>query len=291
MFSKAVGYLKLIRVSNWFKNVFVFVPLVFSKSLFGRDYFVTVAAAFFIFSFASSLVYVINDILDADEDSAHPVKRSRPIANGTIKKSSAYWFAFLLAAIVFFTSIQFNASFVTIVWAYIAVNVLYSLLLKTIVIVDIFCIASGFLFRILSGAYIINVSVSNWLVLTTIFLSLFLAIIKRRVEIVANPNSSTRRSVLKQYSVQFLDLIAAMTGSGVIFSYALYTVADRTINNFGTERLVYTTAFVIFGIFRYMYLVYKKERGENVIEVLLTDLPMLVNLFLYVCSVIYIIYL
>ena len=291
MFSKAVGYLKLIRVSNWFKNVFVFVPLVFSKLLFGRDYFVTVVAAFFIFSLASSLVYVINDILDADEDSAHPVKRNRPIANGTIKKSSAYLFAFVLAAIIFLTSIQFNASFTAIVWSYIAVNILYSLQLKTIVIVDIFCIASGFLFRILAGAYIINVSVSNWLVLTTIFLSLFLAIMKRRVEIVANPNSSAHRSVLKQYSVQFLDLIAAMTGSGVIFSYALYTVADRTINNFGTERLVFTTAFVIFGIFRYMFLVYKKERGENVIEVLLTDLPMLVNLFLYVCSVIYIIYL
>lgn len=158
-------------------------------------------------------------------------------------------------------------------------------------IVDIFCIASGFLFRILAGAYVINVLVSNWLVLTTIFISLFLAVMKRRVEIVANPNSSNYRSVLKQYSVQFLDQIAAMTGGGVIFSYALYTIAAGTINYFGTEKLVFTTIFVIFGIFRYTYLVYKKERGENVIEVLLTDLPMLVNLFLYVCSVIYIIYL
>lgn len=290
MFSRLVEYAKLIRVSNWLKNIFVFVPLVFSKHLFDKEYFLAVVASFFIFSLASSSVYIINDIFDANEDALHPVKRNRPIANGSIKKSSAYLFAVVLAALILVSSIQFVLSFVVVVWAYIAVNLLYSTILKRIAIVDIFCIASGFLFRILAGAYIINVAVSSWLVLTTIFISLFLAIMKRRVEIAASSDPSNHRSVLKQYSVQFLDQIAAMTGAGVIFSYALYTVSERTLTYFKTENLAFTILFVIFGIFRYMYLVYKKEQGENVIELLLSDLPMMINLFLYVCSVVFIIY-
>lgn len=288
--SKFFNYIKLLRIFDWLKNIFVFVPLVFSKLLFTGEYFPTVVAGFFIFSLASSIVYIFNDITDAENDSAHPFKRNRPIANGSIRRSSAYLFTLALTVILFFSLLQFNLLFVIAVWAYVGVNILYSLFLKELVIVDIFCIASGFMFRILAGAYIINVTVSNWLVLTTIFISLFLAIMKRRVEIVSHPDSSQNRTVLKQYSIPFLDQIAAMTGSGVIFSYALYTVAKRTVMYFGSEKLVFTTAFVIFGIFRYMYLVYKKDRGENVIQVLLTDWPMLINLFLYVCGVVYIIY-
>ncbi len=290
LFSRLGDYLKLIRVSNWLKNIFLFVPLIFSKQLLNKTNFLTVVAGFFIFSLASSLVYIINDISDSAEDSVHPAKRNRPIANGSIRKLPAGLFAAILAVIVFLTSLQFNVLFVAAVCAYTAVNILYSVFLKRIMVADILCIASGFLLRILAGAYIINVSVSNWLILTTIFISMFLAVMKRRVEIVVNPDLASHRSVLKQYSVRFLDQIAAVSGGALIFSYSFYTVATRTIISLGTKKLIFTIIFVIFGIFRYMYMVYKREIGENVIEALLGDLPMLVNLFLYVCSVIYIIY-
>jgi 4-hydroxybenzoate polyprenyltransferase len=229
--------------------------------------------------------------MDASKDRIHPLKKDRPIAKGMITKREAGTLFFILLALFLAFTFRLKYDFVMILWCYIILNLLYTLFLKKIVIVDIFCIASGFMLRVLAGAFIISVLISNWLILTTMFLSLFLAIMKRRVEIAGSPNALEQRDVLKDYSLNFTDQIGAITASGVILSYALYSVADRTVKSFGTEGLVYTTIFVIFGIFRYMYLVYKKEKGENVIEVILTDLPMMINLILYVLTAVYIIYL
>ncbi|MEW6653524.1 MAG: decaprenyl-phosphate phosphoribosyltransferase, partial [Bacteroidota bacterium] len=134
------------------------------------------------------------------------------------------------------------------------------------------------------------VNISSWLILTTLFLSLFLAVMKRRVEIATSEKAVEQRNVLKDYSLSFIDQISSITGGGVIFSYALYTVSERTVQMFGSEYFAATTIFVIFGIFRYMYLVFKKDKGENVVDALITDLPMIINAFFYICTVIIFIY-
>lgn len=290
MSSKIRNYLRLIRVTNWPKNFFVFVPAVFAKQLFDPGGFYLIVLGFAIFSIASSAVYVFNDIVDAPRDAIHPLKKNRPVASGKISKRNALLIGICLYLILVLITLKLNSSFMIIIWIYVAINILYTTFLKEIVIVDIFCIASGFMLRVIGGGLLISVYLSKWLILTTMFLSLFLAVMKRRVEIANSPDASDQRTVLKDYSLNFIDQIAAMTGSGVILSYALYSVADRTVQSFGTERLVFTTMFVIFGIFRYMYLVYKKDKGENVIEVLLTDPPMIINLILYVASSLFIIY-
>ena len=285
------NYIKLLRITSWPKNFFVCVPAVFSKHIFSSEYILTIIIGFLTFSIASSTVYVFNDIVDASKDALHPLKKNRPLASGLITRKNAIVLALFLFFIFFGLTTQVPFYYGLIVWGYLIINFLYSIILKQIVIVDLFCIASGFMLRVLGCALLISVVVSNWLVLTTLFLSLFLASMKRRVEIASSPNASEQREVLKDYSLIFIDQISALTGSGVILSYALYTVAERTVTVFGTENLVFTTMFVIFGIFRYMYLVYKKDKGENVIEVLMTDIPMIINLFFYIISILYIIYL
>jgi len=290
LFSNISAYIKLIRVTSWPKNFFVFVPAIFSKHIFSLDYFLTVLLGFFTFSIASSAVYVYNDIIDAPKDKFHPLKKSRPIASGTISKLTASVIDAVFYLLLAIITSQMSLYFSLIIWSYVIINILYTSFLKEVVIVDIFCIASGFMLRVIAGAFLISVVISNWLILTTMFLSLFLAVMKRRVEIANSSNPSEQRLVLKDYSLSFIDQIAAMTGSGVILSYALYSVADRTVNFFGSENLVFTTIYVIFGIFRYMYLVYKKDKGENVIEVLMTDIPMIINLVLYLATTLLIIY-
>lgn len=290
MFSKFFVYLKLLRVTSWLKNVFVFVPLVFSKHLFDVAYFSEVLLGFVAFSFTSSLIYVLNDIVDAEKDKIHPEKKTRPIPSGQISKSEASVVLMILFFAVLFFSYLIRNEFVILLWIYVAINSAYTFYLKQVVIVDLFCIAAGFILRILAGAVIISVYISNWLILTTIFISLFLAVMKRRVEIATNTNASEQRTVLKDYSLNFIDQISAITAGGVIICYALYTVAERTVLVFGTERLVFTTIFVVFGIFRYMFLVYKKNIGENVAEVIYSDPPMIINAVLFLLAAFYIIY-
>lgn len=290
MFSKFFVYLKLLRVTSWLKNVFVFVPLVFSKHLFDVAYLSEVVLGFIAFSFTSSLIYVLNDIVDAEKDKIHIEKKKRPIPSGQISKSQASIVLMILFFAVLFFSYLIRNEFVILVWIYVVINAAYTFYLKQVVIVDLFCIAAGFILRVIAGAVIISVYISNWLILTTIFISLFLAVMKRRVEIATSTNASEQRTVLKDYTLNFIDQISAITAGGVIICYALYTVAERTVLVFGTEQLVFTTIFVVFGIFRYMFLVYKKNIGENVVEVIYTDLPMIINAVLFLLAAFYIIY-
>ena len=284
-------YFNLLRISQWIKNFFVFVPLVFSQNLFEQNYVMLSLLGFLIFSFASSSIYIINDLIDINEDKVHPVKKFRPIPTGLISKSKAVASATILAVISFsllpFTNVYFGIT----VFSYFAITVLYSAGLKNIVILDVFTIAAGFILRILGGAFIINVEISSWLMLTTMFISLFLAVMKRRSELkhVTEDNASTRK-VLVDYSTDFIDQMSTVTSAGVIICYALYTVSQRTVTIFKTEQLIYTTPFVVFGIFRYMYLVYIGKKGENTSELLLSDLSMIINVLLYILTVVVIIY-
>lgn len=299
---KLFKFLRLIRVHQWIKNVFVFVPLLFSLHLFNQDYFKTTLLAFLVFCLASSAIYVINDLVDIESDSAHPVKKNRPLPSGAISKTAAIITASLLLVIVFWLMMYFNKEFIFLVLAFVVLNVFYSFWLKNLVLLDVFSIAAGFSIRVLAGAFVIQVPISSWLVLTTMFISLFLGVMKRRSELVlvseryrTQPDSVEQserqsRKVLAQYSLNFADQLATVAATGVIVCYALYTVAPRTISIFQTERLIYTTPFVVFGIFRFMYLEYMSGKAENTTKTLATDFPMIINVLVYAFATIFIIY-
>ena len=299
---KLFKFLRLIRVHQWIKNVFVFVPLLFSLHLFNKDYLITTLFAFLLFCLASSAIYVINDLVDIESDRAHPVKRNRPLPSGAISQTSAIITAALLLVAVFWTMMYFNVEFILLVVAFIVLNVLYSFWLKNLVLLDIFSIAAGFSIRVLAGAFVIQVPISSWLLLTTMFISLFLGVMKRRSELVLvaekqrqnldlteEPGTNSRK-VLAQYSLNFADQMATVAATGVIVCYALYTVAPRTVSIFHTERLIYTTPFVVFGIFRFMYLEYMSGKAENTTHTLATDFPMIINVLLYAVATVMIIY-
>jgi 4-hydroxybenzoate polyprenyltransferase len=298
-------YLSLIRVHQWIKNVFVFVPLLFSLNLFEEKYFITTFFAFLVFCLASSSIYVINDLVDIESDRAHPTKRKRPLASGEISKQTAVIIASLLLVAVFWLMMYFNYQFILLTVAFVLLNILYSFWLKNVVLLDVFSIAAGFSLRVLAGAFVIQVPISSWLLLTTMFISLFLGVMKRRSELVLvserlNNNSSANeqnekpetqsRKVLAQYSLNFADQMATVAAAGVIICYALYSVSPRTISVFQTERLIYTTPFVVFGIFRYMYLEYMSRKGENTTRILATDIPMIADVVIYIVTTIMIIY-
>lgn len=284
---------KLIRPKQWIKNFFVFAPLLFSRHIFQLEYLIPSLVAFIIFSLASSSVYIINDILDVESDRAHPKKKYRPIASGEVTVKQAMIFLVLLVIIIIGGLFFSRTIFAFVIILYLITNLLYSLKVKSIVLLDVFFISFGFMLRVLGGAAAIGVNVSSWMILTTIFISLFLAISKRRSElsqIVNKDNIDKQRKVLKEYSVEFADQINTIAAAGTIISYALYTVSERTVATFGTEKLIYTTPFVIYGIFRYMYLMHQKNLGESPTSIVTKDIPIILDVIAWFSFSIMIIY-
>lgn len=288
-----VHLVRLIRPKQWIKNFFVFAPLLFSKHIFHFDYVIPSIAAFFIFSLASSAVYIINDILDVESDRAHPKKKYRPIASGEISVKQAMVFLVIIMALIICGLIFQRTIFAVVIILYLITNLIYSLKVKSIVLLDVFFISFGFMLRVLGGAAAIGVPVSSWMMLTTIFISLFLAISKRRSElsqILNKENIDKQRKVLKDYSVEFADQINTIAAAGTIISYALYTVSERTVFTFGTEKLIYTTPFVIYGIFRYMYLMHQKNMGESPTSIVTKDIPIILTVLMWFVFSLVIIY-
>ena len=290
--NKIVGAFILLRPTQWLKNIFLFAPLIFSKHLFEPTFFWREILAFTGFCIISSIVYVINDIADREADKLHPIKRNRPLASGLLRLSDAVLvIVFLLASVsclVPFLSLRFWYTIVL----YGFLNIAYSFWLKQVVIVDVFIIAAGFMLRVLAGVFAIEVVISSWLVLCTLFVSVFLAISKRRGELIlsAETDSYVSRPVLKQYDVMFMDQIMTVAASGMAISYALYTVAERTVTIFGSENLIFTTVFVLFGIFRYIFLMRGRKTDDNPMHLLLSDAPLVVNILLWFLACVFIIY-
>ncbi len=286
------NYFQLLRVPQWIKNLFVFIPLMFSLHLFEEYYFISTLNAFVIFCLASSFIYIINDVIDIKADAAHPQKKNRPLPSGTISTQSALISAavifFILIVLSFLSPIEFNY----LLAAFIVLNILYSFYFKHIVILDVFSIAAGFTLRVLAGAAIIEVPVSSWLILTTMFISLFLGVMKRHSELEQTTllEKTPTRKVLSEYSLTFTNQMATVAAAGVIICYALYTVSQRTVSIFGTENLIFTTPFVVFGIFRFMYLEYLNQKGENTTQIMLTDIPMILTVILYIVTTVLIVY-
>jgi 4-hydroxybenzoate polyprenyltransferase len=281
-----------LRVNQWTKNFFVFAGIVFSLKFFELPLLLIVLEAFALFCLLSSAVYLINDVRDAESDRRHPTKKLRPIAAGTLSPVLALAIAGFLAGLSLVCAFGLGMAFGLTALSYFLLMVLYTYLLRDIVILDVFAIAAGFVLRAVAGVVVINVLLSPWLIICTILLSLFIALGKRRHELVSlSAGAVEHRAILDEYNPQLLDqLISAVAGSTVM-AYSLYTLWPETIAKFGTHNLVYSIPFVLYGIFRYLYLIYKKDKGGKPEEILLTDVPLFIDLVLWLAALMAIIYL
>lgn len=284
--------LAILRPKQWIKNVIVFAALIFAKQLFSPALAFASGRAFLAFCLTASAVYILNDIADVEADRAHPVKRNRPLASGALSRRSALIILFLLLALDVIICLQMPTLFSMVLVSYFLLNLAYSFKLKEVILLDVFLIAAGFMLRVLGGAYAIGAQVSSWIVLCSMFISLFLGFAKRRAELVhaGEAGPAVQRPVLMLYRVEFLDQMLTIAAAGAVISYALYTVAPRTMEMFGTEKLIYTTIFVIYGVFRYLYLIHFGRESENPTNALTSDVPIIVNGLLWVIACIYLIY-
>jgi 4-hydroxybenzoate polyprenyltransferase len=284
--------LKIIRPKQWIKNFFVLAPLVFARELFDVGPLLTTAKAFIAFCFTASAVYVINDIADVEADRRHPEKKHRPLAAGTMSTGQAYALLFVLVVAIALLAVGMDIRFMSILAAYFLLNLAYSFKLKEIVLLDVFIIAAGFMMRVTGGAYAIDVELSSWIVLCTMFISLFLGFAKRRAELVSTEEAGTtsERRVLMSYRVNFIDQMLTIAAAATVISYALYTVAPRTVEVFGTDKMIYTTVFVLYGVFRYLYLIHIAKSTENPTHAVTSDASIIIVVILWAVTCIGLIY-
>lgn len=283
--------IRTMRIRQWTKNIFVLSPLLFSRHLFDVTSLFHTIEAFFLFSFVASAVYVLNDVVDADVDRSHPVKKHRPIASGELPVTMAVGAVVVIMAIAMTLAVLVHTGLAAILAGYFVLNVVYSYALKRAVIIDVMTIATSFVLRIVAGAVVIDVPISEWLLICTSLLALFLGFSKRRHEItVLEADAHVHRPVLLEYSTYFLDQMISLVTASTLICYILYTVDDDTVEKFGSKALLYTTPFVLYGLFRYYYLVHQKKTGGDPTSEFLSDVPLLVNVFLWAITVILILY-
>ncbi len=290
--SLAIALLRAVRPKQWTKNLLVFAALIFAQQMDDRASVLSAIVTFFLFCALSASVYLVNDVVDIEEDRAHPQKRYRPIAAGLVPVSLALMVAMVLAPVGIVGCCLINLPTGAVALSYLLITLAYHFLLKHTVIVDVMTVAAGFVLRAVAGATAIEVEISPWLLICTLLLALFLALSKRRQEIVALGDAGVNhRRILSEYSPQLLDQMISLVTASTLMSYCLYTIDERTINVVGTHNLMYTIPFVIYGLFRYLYLVHQKDQGGAPDRVLLTDGPLLLNVALYVAAVVIILYL
>lgn len=286
-----IPLIRSLRPHQWVKNAFVLAPLVFARALGDLASVHRALLAFAAFCAISSAVYLINDLRDREADRRHPLKKNRPLAAGTLPVGVALAAALALAGTAFTLAHHLNPRVLTVIAVYAALNLLYSTVLKHVVILDVMIVAVGFVLRVLAGGAAIGVAVSSWLVLCTIFLSLFLAFSKRRHEILLlTHQAADQRKVLSSYSPAFLDQMINVVSASSVVCYALYAIAPQTTEKYHTEHLVYTIPLVLFGIFRYLYLMYQTQDAKSPTDAILSDPPFLVNLGLWTAAVLWIVY-
>jgi 4-hydroxybenzoate polyprenyltransferase len=290
--------LTAMRINQWTKNAVVLAAAFFAywdrnvhphPSI--KQLMLALPAAF-LFCLTSSGVYVFNDIIDMKADRLHPAKKSRPVASGELSVFHAGIESVILLIIAIYGGFILSSWFGLILCTYTGLQIVYTLYLKRIPFVDVLVISAGFVLRAIAGAVVVHVEISPWLILCTFLLSLFLALCKRRhekVEIFSNQNELTR-SVLISYSTQVLDILIGISGGCTILAYSIYTLWPDTVKKFGTQRLTFTIPFVIFGIFRYIDLVYRHRQGDKPEKILLTDVPLIINVLLYMITVLLVLF-
>jgi 4-hydroxybenzoate polyprenyltransferase len=287
----ALSLVLSLRPSQWTKNLIIFGGLIFGQRLLDPSAVLHALAAFAIFCALSGVVYLINDVADREADRRHPVKKHRPIASGAVSVQAALALAIGLGVLAVGAAFWLSPLFGIVAASYLALLALYSGVLKHVVILDVLTIAVGFVLRAVAGAVAVDVPISHWLYLVTILGALFLALSKRRHELVLLADGATRhRRILEEYSPYLLDQMIAVVTASTIVAYAFYTMSPETVQKFGTDRLMLTLPFPLYGIFRYLYLVHQKDGGGSPSDLLLNDRPLLVCVGLWALSVAIIIY-
>ena len=287
---RILSYLLALRPNQWTKNALVFAAFVFALGDRTQEigwlslWKALVAAG--LFCMLSSSVYLINDIRDIELDKAHPKKRFRPIAAGQVPVPAAWFMSLCLAGTALTAAYLFNTRLFLVALTYLLLQLAYTFGLKKIALIDLFVIALGFVLRALAGAVALNVYISPWLLLCTLLLALFLALCKRRHEkVVLADLGETTRDSLEKYDPKLLDQLISIVSAAIIVFYAIYTLWPDTIKKYGTSGLAFTIPFVLFGLFRYLDLVYRHEKGDRPEKILLTDIPLIIDLLLYGATV------
>ena len=280
-----------LRPQQLVKNFVLFAGLIFSQNLSNSDMVLKTLAGFALFCLLSSSVYILNDILDRESDRRHPLKSNRPIARGDIKISTAVVLFVILALLSLGLSYRLSPSFALTALVYFVLNLLYSLYLKHVVIIDVMGIALFFVLRAVAGAVVIGVEISAWLIVCTTLLALFLGFGKRRHELMLLDNQATdHRKSLSEYSQYFLDQMISVVTASTVIAYAFYTLSPEVESKLGTRHMDLTIPFVLYGVFRYLYLIHRKEGGGSPTQMLLNDKPILANIILWLISVVLIVY-
>jgi 4-hydroxybenzoate polyprenyltransferase len=280
-----------LRPHQWTKNLLLFAALALSKHLFEAEPLLRSVVAFALFCGLSGAVYLLNDVADLERDKLHPVKRLRPVASGALPARLAGSVAALLGIGCLLVAPALGREFVMCAVAYLGLNLAYSLRLKEVVILDVLAISLGFVLRAVAGAVAIAVRISDWLLVCTFLLALFLALSKRRHELTSLSDAASRhRRILAEYSPYLLDQMISVVTASCLIAYIFYTMAPETVEKYRTDRLAWTIPFVLYGIFRYLYLVHQKEQGGSPTDLLVTDRPLLVDVALWTLAIVLIVY-
>ena len=280
-----------LRPRQWVKNLFVFGGLVFGQRLFDVSAVAIALAAFLVFCGLSGAIYLLNDVADRDKDRLHPDKRTRPVTSGRLPAGVALGVAAALIVSGLTAAVWLSLPFGLTAAAYVVLLSAYSAWLKHVVIVDALAVALGFVLRAAAGALAIGVAISGWLLICTILLALFLALGKRRHEVLTLEEGAVRhRPVLAEYSAGLLDQMIAVVTASTVTAYALYTMSPETVAKFHTSLLPLTLPFVLYGIFRYLYLLYRRQLGGNPSDMVVRDRALLVNTLLWLVVILLIVY-
>ncbi len=283
--------LRALRPRQWIKNLLVFVGVIFAKKLGEVPLVLLAVEAFFAFCALASAAYLLNDLIDLERDRMHPRKRQRPLAAGDLSPRVALWASLVLTLVAYGLAAHVGVPFVLVLLIYHILTLSYTYWMKNVVILDILAVATMFVIRAVAGAVAVAVEISPWLVVCTTFLALFLTINKRRSELVTLERAAMEhRETLAEYSPQLLDHMSTAVTAATIISYALYTLDPGTVARVGGRGLELTIPFVLFGIFRYMYLTYQANEGGAPEHVLLTDRPLLLSVLLWALVVIAVLY-
>ena len=273
---------RTLRPEQWTKNLIVFAALLFGQKLLDVEAVARTVAAFAVFCVLSGVVYLVNDLFDQEADRLHPTKRFRPIASGELSPGAAVTWALVLGSAALGVAAWLGPVFAMVAAAYLLLFVLYSRWLKHIVIVDVMSIAIGFVLRTVAGAAVISVPVSDWLLVCTVLLALFLGLSKRRHELTLLADNATgHRRILDEYNPYLLDQMIGVVTASTLMAYIIYCTSQETIERFGTRNLVLTVPLPIYGILRYLYLVHRRDGGGNPSELLITDRPLLICVALW----------
>ncbi len=278
-----------MRPKQWTKNAILYAGVVFDRRLFEVKPMAYATLGFIFFCAVSSAVYLLNDLVDIEKDRKHPRKCKRPLASGRLKPHYALIALCVILVVALPISFLVEPLFGLVLLGYFLLQLAYIFYLKNVVILDVFAIASGFVFRAVAGAVVIGVKISPWLLVCTMLLALFQALSKRRHELVLLAEGATdHRKILKEYSSELVQEMISVVTSAVVVAYSLYTINAENVPKNSTMAL--TIPFVLYGIFRYLYLVYRKDEGGSPEEVLLKDVPLLIDIFLWGLSSVFILY-